>query len=140
MMLAAEVFLAVLEQPARHRQQDAALRSEDEAADYGAVRGEREMRAQLPVHVGVEQLGEQQRVEIAFVNRAAEHRADRFEDRLVLIVGGASPLEEVPPETRPDVALDVAHHGVDAQGRFGHPDYFAENASSTFPGMPFQSE
>ncbi len=60
--------------------------------------GEGEIGAELPLDVGVEQFGQQQRVEIPLVNRAAEQRAHRLEDLFVLIVGGAAALDQVTPQ------------------------------------------
>ena len=102
----------------------------------GAMRGEGQVRAQTPVDVAVDQLGEQRRVEIAAVHGAGQQGVNRVEDLRIPTVGGTALLEQVPPKTVADVALYLAHHGVDAHLHIAH---FAENASSTFPGSPRHS-
>src|SRR6185436_6207271 len=117
MILPAEVLLAVLEQPARQRQEDAALDEEDDAAGDRPMGGEGEMRLQAPLDVGVEQLGQERRVEVALLDGAGEHRPYRLEDFLVVVVGGAAALDQVAAQPGADVVLDLAHHGVDANLR-----------------------
>src|SRR6266516_452751 len=129
-LLAPEILLAVLEQPAGHRQQHAPLHEQDEPADHPAVRGEPQMRLQLPLDVTVQQFREQQRIGVAFVDGAAEDGADALEDRFVLVLGGATPLDDVPPQTVAHVALDVVHQRFGADG--GHCR-FAVNVPSPRP-------
>ena len=76
------------------------------------------MGLQLPLDVAVEQLGQQQRVGVALVDGAAEHRADTLEERFVLVLGRAASLEDVAPQAIPDVPLDVVHQRPGADG--GH--------------------
>ena len=85
------------------------------------MRRQREVGLQPPLDVRVEQLRQQRRVEVPLLHGAGEHGAHRLEDLLVVIVGGAAALDQVPPQPRADVALDLAHHGVDANLRLGHP-------------------
>ena len=80
------------------------------------------MRLQPPLDVRVEQLRQQRRVEVPLVHRPGEHGAHRFEDLLVVVVGGPAALDQVPPQPRADVALDLAHHHVHANVRIGHPE------------------
>ena len=84
------------------------------------MRGEVQVRLQPPVDVAVDELRQQRGVDIAPVDRAPEQRVDGVEDFLILIVGGTALLEQVPPQPRADVALDLAHHHVHANPRIGH--------------------
>src|SRR4029077_11417976 len=89
-LLAPEVFLAVLEQPPRHRQQQPALDEQDDAADHRTMGRQPQVGLQIPLDVAVEQLGQQQRVGVALVDGAAENRADTLEQRFVLVLGRAA--------------------------------------------------
>ena len=62
------------------------------------MRRQPQVGLQLPLDVAVEQLGQQQRVGVALVDRAAEHRADALEERLVFVLGRAASLEDVAPQ------------------------------------------
>ena len=117
-LLAPEVFLAVLEKPARHRQQQPALHKQDDATDHRTMRRQAQVGLKLPLDVAVEQLGQQQRVGVALVERAAEKRADTFEQRFILLLGRAASLEDVAPQAIPDGPLDVVHQRPGADG--GH--------------------
>src|SRR5262245_54434121 len=117
-LLAPEVFLAVLEQPSGHRQQQPALDQQDDSADHRTMGRQAQVGLQLPLDIAVEQLGQQQRVGVALVDRAAENRADTFEQRFILVLGGAASLEDVASQAIPDVPLDVVHQRPGADG--GH--------------------
>src|SRR5262249_41311661 len=126
MILAPEILLAVLEEPPRERQQQPPLDEENETAGRRAVRRKLEMRAKAPLDVAVEELREEHRVEIAFLDGTSQHRVHRLEEGFVLVLGDASALDQVLPQPRANLALDVVHHGVDAQLRFGHPSLRGE--------------
>ena len=66
----------------------------------------------------------------------ASTRAHRVEDLLVLVVGGTAALDQVPPQPRADVALDLAHHRVDADLRVGHPRSLRRKRQQHVAGHP----
>ena len=139
-ILPAEVVLAVLEQPARQRQQDPPLGEQDEPAD-GRADASTSARWVCSRHStsASSSSGSSVASRLRSSTARASTRAHRVEDLLVLIVGGTAALDQVPPQPRADVALDLAHHGVHADASDRPSAYFAENASSTLPGSPLHS-
>jgi hypothetical protein len=82
-----------------------------------AVRRQRQVRIELPLHVVFEQFRQEQNIEIAAVGRALQQSTHALEDLLVLVCRHAV-LDETAPDLRPYIALDLLHQRPDAQ-RFG---------------------